>query len=36
VGADLVAIKDFAAGEPEKITATAKKYLEIVREFRNG
>jgi 2-dehydro-3-deoxyphosphogluconate aldolase / (4S)-4-hydroxy-2-oxoglutarate aldolase len=34
VGADLVAIKDFAAGEPEKITATAKKYLEIVREFR--
>jgi 2-dehydro-3-deoxyphosphogluconate aldolase / (4S)-4-hydroxy-2-oxoglutarate aldolase len=34
VGADLVAIKDFAAGESEKITATAKKYLEIVREFR--
>src|SRR6202041_1003651 len=32
VGADLVAIKDFAAGEPEKITAIAKKYLEIVRE----
>src|ERR1700723_4178006 len=29
VGADLVAIKDFAAGEPEKITAIAKKYLEI-------
>jgi hypothetical protein len=23
-----------AAGEPEKITATAKKYLEIVKEFR--
>jgi 2-dehydro-3-deoxyphosphogluconate aldolase/(4S)-4-hydroxy-2-oxoglutarate aldolase len=34
VGADLVAIKDFAAGEPEKITQAAKKYLEIVREFR--
>ena len=36
VGADLVAIKDFAAGEPEKITEIAKKYLEIVREFRKG
>ena len=36
VGADLVAIKEFAAGEPEKITATAKKYLEIVREFRKA
>src|ERR1700744_3864264 len=36
VGADLVAIKDFAAGEPEKITEIAKKYLEIVREFRKS
>jgi 2-dehydro-3-deoxyphosphogluconate aldolase / (4S)-4-hydroxy-2-oxoglutarate aldolase len=36
VGADLVAVKAIAAGEPEKITATAKKYLEIVREFRKA
>jgi 2-dehydro-3-deoxyphosphogluconate aldolase / (4S)-4-hydroxy-2-oxoglutarate aldolase len=34
VGADLVDTKAIAAGEPEKITASAKKYLEIVREFR--
>jgi 2-dehydro-3-deoxyphosphogluconate aldolase / (4S)-4-hydroxy-2-oxoglutarate aldolase len=36
VGADLVAIKEFAAGESKKITETAKKYLEIVREFRQA
>src|SRR6201985_176898 len=35
VGSDLVAIKDFAAGESEKITATAKKYLQIVQEHRS-
>ena len=34
VGSDLVDAKAMAAGQPEKITATAKKYLEIVREFR--
>jgi len=34
VGADLVDTKAMAAGQPEKITASAKKYLEIVREFR--
>ena len=34
VGSDLVDTKAMAAGEPEKITATAKKYLEIVKEFR--
>jgi len=28
--------KAMAAGQPEKITATAKKYLEIVKEFRAG
>src|SRR5215472_6290338 len=36
VGADLVDTKAMAAGQPEKITESAKKYLEIVREFRNG
>jgi hypothetical protein len=25
-----------AEGKPEKITESAKKYLEIVREFRKG
>jgi hypothetical protein len=25
-----------AAGQPEKITATAQKYLEIVREFQGA
>jgi 2-dehydro-3-deoxyphosphogluconate aldolase/(4S)-4-hydroxy-2-oxoglutarate aldolase len=34
VGADLVDTKAMAAGQPEKITASARKYLEIVREFR--
>jgi 2-dehydro-3-deoxyphosphogluconate aldolase/(4S)-4-hydroxy-2-oxoglutarate aldolase len=36
VGADLVDTKAMAAGQPEKITASARKYLEIVREFRKG
>jgi 2-dehydro-3-deoxyphosphogluconate aldolase / (4S)-4-hydroxy-2-oxoglutarate aldolase len=36
VGADLVDPKAIAAGEPEKITANAQKYLEIVQEFRGG
>jgi 2-dehydro-3-deoxyphosphogluconate aldolase/(4S)-4-hydroxy-2-oxoglutarate aldolase len=34
VGSDLVDIQAMAAGKPEKITNTAKKYLEIVKEFR--
>lgn len=34
VGADLVDTKAMAAGQPERITESAKKYLEIVREFR--
>jgi len=34
VGADLVDTKAMAEGKPEKITESAKKYLEIVREFR--
>jgi 2-dehydro-3-deoxyphosphogluconate aldolase/(4S)-4-hydroxy-2-oxoglutarate aldolase len=36
VGADLVDTKTMAAGQPEKITESAKKYLEIVRTFRKG
>ncbi|HEY4008631.1 MAG TPA: bifunctional 2-keto-4-hydroxyglutarate aldolase/2-keto-3-deoxy-6-phosphogluconate aldolase [Acidobacteriaceae bacterium] len=36
VGADLVDTKAIAAGEHHKITDTAKKYLEIVREFRKS
>jgi hypothetical protein len=28
--------KAMAEGKPEKITESAKKYLEIVREFRKG
>ncbi len=36
VGADLVDTKAMAAGQPEKVTESAKKYLEIVREFRGG
>lgn len=36
VGADLVDTKAMAAGQPEKITESAKKYLEIVREFRKA
>ena len=34
VGSDLVDAKAMAAGQPEKITNTAKMYLEIVKEFR--
>ena len=36
VGADLVDTKAMAEGKPEKITESAKKYLEIVREFRDS
>ena len=36
VGADLVDTKAMAEGKPEKITESAKKYLEIVREFRKA
>ena len=36
VGADLVDTKAIAAGQGETITANAKKYLEIVREFRKA
>jgi len=36
VGSDLVDAKAMAAGQPEKITATAQKYLEIVREFQGA
>ncbi|HEX4154905.1 MAG TPA: bifunctional 2-keto-4-hydroxyglutarate aldolase/2-keto-3-deoxy-6-phosphogluconate aldolase [Acidobacteriaceae bacterium] len=36
VGADLVDTKAIAAGRPEKITESAKRYLEIVREFRKA
>lgn len=34
VGADLVDTKAIAAGQADTITANARKYLEIVREFR--
>ena len=34
VGSDLVDAKAMVEGKPEKITDTAKKYLEIVAEFR--
>jgi 2-dehydro-3-deoxyphosphogluconate aldolase/(4S)-4-hydroxy-2-oxoglutarate aldolase len=36
VGADLVDPKAMSEGKPEKITESAKKYLEIVREFRGS
>jgi 2-dehydro-3-deoxyphosphogluconate aldolase/(4S)-4-hydroxy-2-oxoglutarate aldolase len=36
VGADLVDTKAMSEGKPEKITESAKKYLEIVREYRKG
>lgn len=36
VGSDLVDTKALAAGQPEKITETAKKYLEIVAEHRGA
>jgi 2-dehydro-3-deoxyphosphogluconate aldolase/(4S)-4-hydroxy-2-oxoglutarate aldolase len=34
VGSDLVDAKAMAEGKPEKITDTARKYLEVVAEFR--
>src|ERR1700744_2589997 len=34
VGSDLVAAKEIEAGRPEVITEVAKKYLAIVKEFR--
>jgi 2-dehydro-3-deoxyphosphogluconate aldolase/(4S)-4-hydroxy-2-oxoglutarate aldolase len=34
VGSDLVDAKAMAAGKPEVVTETAKKYLAIVKEFR--
>ncbi len=36
VGADLVDAKAMAAGEHERVTDTARKYLELVRKFRAG
>jgi 2-dehydro-3-deoxyphosphogluconate aldolase/(4S)-4-hydroxy-2-oxoglutarate aldolase len=36
VGSELVDAKAIAAGQPEKVTATAKKYMEIVREFQRA
>ena len=36
VGADLVDLKAIAEGKPEIITANARKYLGIVREFRSS
>jgi 2-dehydro-3-deoxyphosphogluconate aldolase/(4S)-4-hydroxy-2-oxoglutarate aldolase len=36
VGSDLVDAKAMAEGKPEKITATARQYLQIVDEFRNA
>ncbi len=36
VGADLVDMDAILAGNPEKITATAAKYLSIIRDFRKS
>jgi 2-dehydro-3-deoxyphosphogluconate aldolase/(4S)-4-hydroxy-2-oxoglutarate aldolase len=36
VGSDLVDAKAMAAGKPEIVTETARKYLEIVRNFRHA
>jgi 2-dehydro-3-deoxyphosphogluconate aldolase/(4S)-4-hydroxy-2-oxoglutarate aldolase len=36
VGADLVNLKAIADGKPETITDNARKYLEIVRKFRES
>jgi 2-dehydro-3-deoxyphosphogluconate aldolase/(4S)-4-hydroxy-2-oxoglutarate aldolase len=36
VGSDLVDAKAMAAGKPEVVTETAKKYLKIVKEHREG
>jgi 2-dehydro-3-deoxyphosphogluconate aldolase/(4S)-4-hydroxy-2-oxoglutarate aldolase len=35
VGADLVDVKAMAEGRPEVITESARKYLQIVKEFRS-
>jgi 2-dehydro-3-deoxyphosphogluconate aldolase/(4S)-4-hydroxy-2-oxoglutarate aldolase len=34
VGSDAVDARAIAAGKPEVVTESARKYLEIVREFR--
>ena len=36
VGSDLVDAKAMAAGKPEVVTETARKYMQIVREFRGA
>jgi 2-dehydro-3-deoxyphosphogluconate aldolase/(4S)-4-hydroxy-2-oxoglutarate aldolase len=36
VGSDLVDAKAMAAGKPEVVTETARKYLAIVKEYRAG
>jgi len=36
VGADLVAAEAIAAGKPEVITETAKRYMQLIAEFRKG
>jgi 2-dehydro-3-deoxyphosphogluconate aldolase/(4S)-4-hydroxy-2-oxoglutarate aldolase len=36
VGAELVDTKAMADGHPEKITETARKYMDIVKAFRKG
>jgi 2-dehydro-3-deoxyphosphogluconate aldolase/(4S)-4-hydroxy-2-oxoglutarate aldolase len=36
VGTDLVNAAAIAEGKPEKVTATAKAYLEILQKFRRG
>ncbi len=36
VGSDLVDTKAMAAGQPEKITASARQYLQIVQDFRQA
>src|SRR5579875_2579937 len=35
VGADLVDTKAYAAGTPEKVTETARKYMEIVQGYKD-
>ncbi len=35
VGSDLVDAKAMAAGTPEKVTETARKYMEIVRGYQS-
>jgi 2-dehydro-3-deoxyphosphogluconate aldolase/(4S)-4-hydroxy-2-oxoglutarate aldolase len=36
VGSDLMNAKAMAAGKPEVVTETARKYMQIVREFRGA